>query len=710
MNKEKENKSKKNNGVEKNHSAKRVIVNGNKWNKYLHLERYPNLPTMLMSTVKRFGNKVVARWFDDVDKGTYFKMTYNELWNLVKYTFYGLDTLGVDYKTPVAICSKTRIEWIYADFGVQSHGGFVVAVYPSLKPAEIRYILKDSSSKGIFVDTEENLEKIIEIYKELPDLKFIIIIDSIKDDKKKQDYLSRLGGLKLLELKELLAIGQQEMRKDEDKRQSPEESLFIKKISKIQEDDLASFIYTSGTTGIPKGTMLTHKNFLSDATAAIAVAATSKRHQKPWEMDFLTIMPFSHSFARCVDEYCALYIGASINFTGGYNPKNIQKGFEIFKPKVMTGIPYLYQKIYQIILDEVDRMPPNVRKLFNNAMKIADEYYNYLKQGKKIPLGLKIKYKTLTKLIASQVKKKLGGKLLLMISGSAAISPELVSFFYKLGFDLLEGYGLTETSPVTHLLRTEFNSNYRPNFHKIIPHYQKLGTIGPPIEIVDNPYENVQQKLSEFGELLIKGPMVMKGYWNKPERTAEALDEDGWLHTGDLAKIDEDGYVRIVGRAKVVIKLATGKMISPAIIENMIVPKSRIIAQIILVGSDNRKYLTSIVVPYQKPLKEYADAHGIQYKSFQDLIYNREILNIIKEEILKLTEDVSDYQRPKKFAISCKDFRAEEGYLTPSYKFKREKLYKDLAKAIDEMYAQDDEFYIIKERLSDFYDQSHIVS
>jgi long-chain acyl-CoA synthetase len=234
-----------------------------------------------------------------------------------------------------------------------------------------------------------------------------------------------------------------------------------------------------------------------------------------------------------------------------------------------------------------------------------------------------------------------------------------------------------------------------------------VGTVGPLLEIPEhlNPYENMQQKLTSEGELLIKGPNIMQGYWKKPKLTQAALDEDGWLHTGDLAEIDEDGYVRIIGRSKAIIKLSTGKMISPNLVEGLIVPYSRKVAQIVLTGQE-KKYLTAIVVPYQEPFRKYADKHGIKYEKWVDLLQNKEIQKLIKEDIYEFTEEVAEFSRPKRFAISCKYFSEKEEYLTPTLKFKRNKVYDEFADIIDKLYEMDNEFLIIEERITDFYDMS----
>ncbi|MHA1335035.1 MAG: AMP-dependent synthetase/ligase [Promethearchaeota archaeon] len=664
----------------------------NKWNKYLKIQKYENIAQMVLGTISKFDNKVAMRWFGE-DGESIKEVSYNELKNLMMHVFGGLRDLGFQKSDFIALCSHTRAEWIIADLGIQSLGGVNVAIYPTLKPKEILYILNDSGAKAIIVDTQENLEKIISIKNELPSLQKIIVIDDFDPSFKNEWVLS---------LDELMKKGKEYCDKNPD--------AFENSVSNIGEEDLASLIYTSGTTGIPKGVMLTHKNFLSDAYLSISVAATLRKNEKPWEMDFLSLLPLAHSFGRCVNEYCVLYVGATMNIVERLDPTMIRKAMEKFRPMIIVGIPYLFQKIYNIILEEVEKLPKVAQKVFRKAESMGRRYAEYKMRGEKPPFGLRFKYTIIGNLVRNVLKKNFGGRLKLMISGSAAISRELMIFFNMFKFNLIEGYGLTETAPVTHLLRTSHNSNYHPKINKKIDEYTMLGSIGPTIDIRDSPYEPVEQKLSPEGELLIRGPMVMKGYWRKPKLTEQALDKDGWLHTGDLAEIDENGYVRIKGRAKVVIKLATGKMISPAAVESLVVPASRKIAQIVLIGDDTRKYLTCIVVPYQEPFKKFADENGIEYNSWKDLVYNKKIHELIKEEIYCCLEEVSDYMTPKRFLISCKDFCCEEDYLTPTYKFKRNKICEDLKHWIDKLYNGNEEVIVIEDRLTDFYDQSLIIS
>ncbi len=663
----------------------------NKWNKYLDIKKYDNLASMVLGTIDKYSKKTAIRWFAE-DGITVKSINFNQLKSFMQNVYGGLRSLGYNKSDMIALMCHTSVEWIYADLGIQSVGAVNVALYPTLKPKEVLYILSDSSAKAIFVDTQENLEKVLAIKQELKELKHIIVIQKYKIAQDDENILS---------FDRLVSLGQVY------NKENPQD--FVESIFQVEEKDLASLIYTSGTTGVPKGVMLTHKNFLSDAFLSICVCATLRPNEKPWEMDFLSLLPLAHSFGRTVNEYCVLYIGGTMNIIEKLDPTIIRKGLETFKPMLIVGIPYLFQKIYNIVGETVAALPKGVQKIFNKTEAMGRLYSDYKMKGKKPPFGLNLKFKIQGNIVRKVLMKKFGGRLKLMISGSAAISKELMIFFNMFKFNLIEGYGLTETAPVTHMLRTAYNSNYHPTFTKRVDEFTKLGSIGPPIDIPNSPYEPVEQKVTPEGELLIKGPMVMKGYWNKPKDTAESIDKDGWFHTGDLAEIDQDGYARIKGRAKVVLKLSTGKMISPAAVENLVVPKSKKIAQVVLVGDDKRNYLSCIVVPYQAALKQYADEKGIKYSSLKDLVTNKEIQNLLKADLLEHTKEIADYMIPKRLLISCKDFRADEGYLTPTFKCKHNKILLDYKDDIDKLYSVKEDFYVMETRLTEFYDQSLII-
>ena len=660
-----------------------------KWTKYLRTKHYINLAEMVFDTIKHHPDKPVMRWFGE-DGGSIETITYKELDGYIRTSFNALYSLGFKKGEHFSICAETSRFWVWADLGIQCLGGVTVAIYPQSTPKEILYIAKDSESVALFVDNQENLEKYYAIQQELPNIRKVIIFEDIDESLRKENVIT---------WKEYFEQGKEHEKKNP--------NLIEKSIASIKEEDMASLIYTSGTTGLPKGVMLTHRNFLSDILVVSAIAITLDKGLKPWDAQSITYMPYAHSYARTVEEYGMIYNTACINYVGGRTQAQLQKAFKAFSPTIMVGVPYLYQKLYERVIDTVATMSEKLQKIFYKALTIGKQYYTNILNQKKNPLGMRIKYAFYKRLVLGRIQKELGGELQLMVTASAAISTELLLFFWSCGFNIAEGYGLTEAAPATHYSRTLWNSDFRPNFNKKIDVYEKIGTVGPLLEIPVqyNPYPKMEQKLGPDGELFIRGPNIMKGYWKKPKLTAAAIDDEGWLHTGDLAEIDEDGYVKIVGRSKAIIKLYTGKMISPALVEGMIVPYSRKIAQIVLVGQE-KKFLSAIIVPYQEFFKKYADEHGINYEIWEDLVRNEEIQKLMKQDVLSFTEEIAEFSRPKRFAISCKYFSEDEGFLTPTLKFKRNKVYKDLAHIIDKLYEIDDEFYVIEERLSDFYDMS----
>jgi len=642
---------------------------------------------MVFDTVKEFSDWTAMRWFKE-DSEDLNSITYRDLGEIVTTAFYGLHSLGLKKSEQISLCAETSPHWAFADLGIQCIGAVTVAIYPVLTPKEVLYIIDDSESVALIVDGEENLEKYYSIKDDLPNIRFVIVLEKFNESLKKENVYS---------WDELMEMGKAHKAKHP--------NLLKESIENINEEDLAGLIYTSGTTGVPKGVMLTHKNFLSDVLMVSAIAITLDPKQSPEDVDSITYLPYAHSYGRTVEEYAMIFNASRINYVGGATQELLQRGFQKFKPTIMVGVPYLFQKLYEKIVDTVATYPERIQKIFNSAKSIGRKYYENKLNGVKNPLGLRIKYAILGKLVLGRIQKELGGKIKLLVTASAAISEELLLFYWSCGFNIAEGYGLSEAAPATHYSRSDDNSDFRPNFHKKIDVYEKIGTVGPLINIPNNPYGHMEHKLGPDGELLIRGPNIMKGYWKKPKLTEAALDSEGWLHTGDLAEIDDDGYVKIIGRSKAIVKLSTGKMISPVLIETMIVPSSRIVAQIILVGAE-KKFLTAIVVPYQIPLKKYAEEHGIKYEKWEDIIRNKEIHQVIKKDILSYMGEVSGFSQPKRFAISSKAFSAEEGFLTPTLKFKRNKVYKDYADIINQLYEVEDEFLIIERRMTDFYDMS----
>ncbi|MGV9203470.1 MAG: AMP-dependent synthetase/ligase [Promethearchaeia archaeon] len=492
-----------------------------KWSPYLRLKRYNNIAEMVLETIEHTPEEIVMRWFKD-DGDRVESISYRELYKIIKHSFYGFRALGLKKGNHISICAETSQYWAWADLGIQCLGAVSVAIYPQLKSKEILYIINDSESIALVVDNQENLQKFYEIQEKVPRVEKIIVFEDIDENLKKDNvYL----------WEELVNKGKGYAKAHSDQ--------FKKSIANIHEDDLASLIYTSGTTGVPKGVMLSHKNFLSDILVVSAIALTLEKEKKPWGEGSITYMPYAHSYGRTVEEYGLIYTSSTINYVGGRSQEQIQKAFRVFKPTIMVGVPYLYQKIYERILNTVEEMSPRVQSIFNSAVSVGKQYYKNKIKGKKNPIGLRIKYWFYKNLILKRIQNEMGGKLQLLATASASISEELLLFFWSCGFNIAEGYGLTEAAPATHYSRTIDNSDFRPNFDKKIEIYQKVGTVGPLMEIPErlNPYKNMQQKLTEEGELLIKGPNIMEGYWKKPQLTQAALDEEGWLHRAIWRKL-----------------------------------------------------------------------------------------------------------------------------------------------------------------------------
>ncbi|MHA1731329.1 MAG: AMP-dependent synthetase/ligase [Promethearchaeota archaeon] len=659
----------------------------------MSLRVYQSIGELFLSILPEHGNRPYLMWRDEV--GQVQHLTFLEIYDRAELVAAGLVSLGFNKGDHLAIASETRVEWFFTDLGNLGLGGVTVTIYPSLTAEQYRYIIEDSESKVVFVDDKEDLAKVLEVRGSLPGLEYVFFYDELSE-------------------KDLFDLGVEVPRDsvhhvswllDRGREFLADKAGFLESaIGKVEEGDLASIIYTSGTTGVPKGVMLSHRNFLSDAIIASEIIKKIDPKRPPHEQNALTFMPLSHSYCRTSEEFVALYNGACLCLAGGRSPAIIETGFKVFKPSLMAGIPYVYEKIVNKVLATVKTYPPKIQKLFHKALAFGKKYNRILASGQKPSLGQRLHFWLDKKLVHKKIHQQLGGRLMGFASGSARLPPEISEFFFALGIRMIEGYGLTETTPITHMVRTWENSDFRPNWpkgKKIHP-LAKLGSVGPPLEIPDNPYPNVECKIAEDGEVLIRGPNVMLGYWKKPEETAATIEPDGWLHTGDLGRVDEDGYLFITGRKKVIVKLSTGKMISPALVEDKLT-LSPLLLQVILVGSD-RKYLTALVVPDQNGVREVADEMGVEYSSYQDLIRDEKVLQAIKREILARSKDLAAYETVKKFAVLGQELSEEEGYLTPTLKYKRSKILEDFQDVIDEIYATDRDWVVVERRLVDFHD------
>ena len=569
--------------------------------------------------------------------GSYQSRNFSEARTIVDQLAAGLKQLGAGKEDRILLLSENRMEWALSDYAILSLGSVTVPIYPTLLPSHIEFIINNSEGKILLVSGEHQLQKVREIKNKIPLIKHIILMDGS-------------GGKDILSWNDLLKKGQEYLKKNPD---FMEQSLL-----KIDREQLASIIYTSGTTGVPKGVMLTHGNFLSNVEAALQAIQVTE------DDVFLSFLPLSHIFERMAGHFLATHAGANIAYAE--NIETVAQNLKEVHPTVMTSVPRFFEKIYARVLDSLEEGPPTKKKIFLWAIGVGKKANLYKQKGLPLQGTLKMKHKLADKLVYSKLRERMGGRARLFVSGGAPLSRDIAEFFNAAGLLLLEGYGLTESSPVITVSR-------ETNF--------KFGSPGLPLA-------NVEVVIAEDGEILTRGPHVMKGYYKNPEETKEAIDREGWLHTGDVGYIDKDGFIFITDRKKNIIVTSGGKNVAPQPIENLLVT-SKYIEQSVVLG-DKRKYCSAFIVPNLDKLKAYAEKNNISYTNEEDLLKNSAINQLMRKEIDAVSGDLASYETIKKFRLLKSPFTIESGELTPSLKVKRnvvEQRYKIL---IDEMYQEDE--------------------
>ena len=505
----------------------------------------------------------------------------------------GLLQLGLGRGDSIAILSENRPEWAFADLGTFAMDGIVVPLYWTLTPVQIRYILEDCQAKAVFVSNVMYLERVLSIRNELPELEKIIIFDPPAPEELPDGVLS---------LQELIDLGQ---------KAPPEiwESMG-RSIASGTGGDLATIIYTSGTTGEPKGVMLTHDNFLSNIRAVLKVIKVDETDS------CLSFLPLSHVFER-IAYYLFLYIGGLICYAENIDKVVVNLG-EV-KPTILISVPRIYEKAYGKILDKVRQGSPAKRAIFVLCLKIGEKVSRRLQNGRKLGRSMTFTHSIADKLVFSKLRETFGDNIRLMISGGAPLNKTIGEFFHAAGLLILEGYGLTETSPV-------ISANLQEKL--------RFGTVGPPLP-------GVEVRIEEDGEILIRGPNVMKGYYHRPEETSEVFNGEGWFHTGDIGHIDEDGFLVITDRKKSLIVTAGGKNVAPAAIENALTA-DKFINQAFAFG-DGRKYISALIVPDWERLEGYARKHKISYSDLSELCANDQINQFIRQRIDAALEDFAPF-------------------------------------------------------------------
>ena len=590
-----------------------------------------SLVDMFLEVVNNHGAKTSL--MEKID-GEYQGFSYTEMSTRVKNFSLGLASLGIRHGDHVALMAENCPEWPISDLGILSLGAANVPIYPTITPQQIEYILADSETKIIIVSNNELLEKILEIYDNLPMLEKIIIM---KENSNSQDFI--------INFDKIYELGK------EFEKEHP--NYYDSAVKKITPDDLCGIIYTSGTTGSPKGVMLSHNNILSNVRGSLKIINATEQDI------FLSFLPLCHSFERMAGQYTALGAGATIAYAESI--EKVAENLGEIRPTLMTSVPRLFEKIYARVLENAEAGSPIKKKIFWWAVNTGEKYMNAKLKGK-VGGFLNFKYNLATKLVFSKLQEKVGGRLRFFVSGGAPLSKEIAEFFYKAGILILEGYGLTESSPVISV-------NYEEKF--------KFGSVGLAIP-------GVEIKIIDDGEILTRGPHVMKGYYKNPEATAEAIDKDNWLHTGDIGFLDEDNFLHITDRKKNIIVTSGGKNITPASIENALITSPYI--DIIMVIGEKRKFLSAIIVPNFDELKKYAADNNINFSSNEELVSNSEIYKMVETDIIKLSSDLARFEQIKKFTMLPNEFTIEGGELTPKLSVKRKVVLQKYASFIDRMY------------------------
>ena len=567
--------------------------------------------------------------------GAYKPISHSEVAERVRHAARGLSSLGVRRGDRVAILSENRPEWAIADFACLTAGLTDVPIYPTLPGDQIAYILKGSGAVAIFVSTRAQAEKIREIRSQVPSLKSVIGFDEIPG----------LTNMSTAELEKRGAEGETSVSIATYK----EDALTVK------PDDLATIIYTSGTTGQPKGVMLTHDNIYSNVAASTMAIPFDGRDVG------LSFLPLSHIFERMAGHYMMFATGTSIAYAESIDtvPANMQE----VRPTLVLSVPRLYEKMYARVLETALTGGFIKKNIFFWARGVAERWANEKLAGKEPGALLARQYAIAQKLVFSKLKTRTGGRLRYFVSGGAPLSPDINKFFYAAGLEILEGYGLTETSPVIAV-------NTPENF--------RIGTVGKPID-------GVEVKIAADGEILTRGPHVMKGYYNKPEATREALEPDGWFHTGDIGEL-RDGFLAITDRKKDIIVTAGGKNIAPQPLENK-VKTNKYVAQAVMLG-DKRKFPSMLIVPNFDQLERWAKSRNIIWTDRAQLLRMPTIQAKMEKEVNSELAGAAHFEVPKKIGLIEHDFSIEKGELTPTQKVKRRAIDKNYKALIDSLYDE----------------------
>lgn len=573
-----------------------------------------SLPESILESAQKYSGKIALRYKKG---GVIYKTSYKRLAQDINNFSNVLSSLGVVKGDRLAILSNNCPEWAVFDLSTMMLGGISVPIHTTLSPQIISYILNHCQAKILLVRSSELLNKILLIQNELDCLEKIIYVGQLELGIKK------MSKIKIIDWEELIT----------------NKKSIIKNPITLNPDDICSIIYTSGTTGRSKGVCLTHQNFLSDISSVLQSIPIFSSDL------FLSFLPLSHVLERTTGYYLPLLVGASIAYAEGI--KELPKNLKEFKPTILICVPRVLEKFHDKIYDKIKSGPGFVRNLFFYALKQSEESWSL---------------KLLDKIIFSKIRNNLGGNLRFIVSGGASLNLTIAKFFKKIGLIILEGYGLTESSPVITV-------NKLNNF--------KFGTVGLPIS-------EVEVKISADREILVRGDIVMSGYYKNKSETLEAVDQDGFLHTGDLGFIDQDGFLTIIGRKKEMMVTSGGKNIWPDHLEQLI-NIDKYISQSIVIAH-NRRFVSALIVPDWQEVNNYWVSNNLPIKTREEMLADIVLLKLIKERVGQINYGLPEYEQIKQFNLLAEEFSEAKDELTPTLKLRRQAIETNYKKQIDKMY------------------------
>ncbi len=601
---------------------------------------FHSIPDMLMKKAYEYAEEVAVLYKKD---GKYVALTYNDIYYRGLQVSRGLKKMGIKKGDKIAVLSETRPMWILADFGLLNIGCVEIPIYHTDSPEQIAYILNHSETKVVFVSTKAQYQKLVDVVDSI-NIEFVISHDRFLGDPRLPVYTL----YQLSEISEPLS---------EDEKNSIEDS-----IKKIDIDEIYTILYTSGTTGKPKGVLLTHKNIISN------LYYTMKKTEGMVDKDdiFLTFLPFSHVLGKTDSCYLPLYAGSKIAFAESI--ETIADNMKEIKPTIMVTVPRLLEKIYARVMDVTHHMSDTKKALIHWSLDVGKNYVKKKYMEKEEPSILR--YKIAEKLVLEKLRRSMGlERLKFFVSGGAPLDKDLNIFYWSCGLKVLEGYGLTETSPVLCV-----NS----------PKEFKFGSVGTLLD-------ETEIKVADDGELIFRGPQVAKGYYKMPKETKEAFTEDGWFKTGDIGRIDEEGFIYITDRKKEIIITAGGKNVAPQSIENAL-KFSKYISSACLYG-DKKPYIVALVTLNMERIIDYAKENRLRYLDVSDLSKNEKVLKLIEKEVEKVNKNLANVEKIKKFAVLPQDFSIEGGELTSTLKMKRRVIYKKYRDIIECLYSDEGTCY-----------------